>query len=57
MTKLEFVAEGEHFFMKFTAVYKPAPEGGFVAWLEEMPNLQTQDETMAEAKNENDPHT
>jgi predicted RNase H-like HicB family nuclease len=36
--------------MKFTAVYEPAPEGGFVAWLEEMPNVQTQGETLAEAK-------
>ena len=36
--------------MKFTAVYEPAPEGGFVAWLEEMPGVQTQGETLAEAK-------
>ena len=36
--------------MKFTAVYEPASEGGFVAWLEEMPNVQTQGETLAEAK-------
>jgi predicted RNase H-like HicB family nuclease len=36
--------------MKFTAVYEPAPEGGYVAWLEEMPGVQTQGETLAEAK-------
>ncbi len=36
--------------MKFTAVYEPAPEGGYVAWLEEMPSVQTQGETLAEAK-------
>lgn len=36
--------------MKFTAVYEPAAEGGYVAWLEEMPGVQTQGETLAEAK-------
>ncbi len=36
--------------MKFTAVYEPASEGGYVAWLEEMPSVQTQGETLAEAK-------
>ena len=36
--------------MKFTAVYEPAAEGGYVAWLEEMPSVQTQGETLAEAK-------
>ncbi len=36
--------------MKLTAVYEPAEEGGYVAWLEEMPGVQTQGETLAEAK-------
>ncbi|MFQ3168294.1 MAG: putative RNase H-like HicB family nuclease [Limisphaerales bacterium] len=36
--------------MKFTAVYEPVAEGGYVAWLEEMPGVQTQGETLAEAK-------
>ena len=36
--------------MNLTAVYEPAPEGGYVAWLEEMPGVQTQGETLAEAK-------
>ena len=36
--------------MKFTAVYEPAAEGGYVAWLEEMPGVQTQGETLEEAK-------
>lgn len=36
--------------MKFTAIYEPAAEGGYVAWLEEMPGVQTQGETLAEAK-------
>ncbi len=36
--------------MKFTAVYEPAAEGGYAAWLEEMPGVQTQGETLAETK-------
>lgn len=36
--------------MNLTAVYEPAQEGGYVAWLEEMPGVQTQGETLAEAK-------
>ncbi len=36
--------------MKLTAVYEPAAEGGYVAWLEEMPGVQTQGETLEEAK-------
>ena len=36
--------------MNFTAVYEPVAEGGYVAWLEEMPGAQTQGETLAEAK-------
>tara|TARA_Y100000758_G_scaffold53986_2_gene34554 strand:+ start:1204 stop:1374 length:171 start_codon:yes stop_codon:yes gene_type:complete len=27
--------------MNFTAVYEPVAEGGYVAWLEEMPGVQT----------------
>ena len=36
--------------MNFTALYEPVAEGGYVAWLEEMPGVQTQGETLAEAK-------
>jgi predicted RNase H-like HicB family nuclease len=36
--------------MNLTAVYEPAKEGGYVAWLEEMPGVQTQGETLSEAK-------
>ena len=36
--------------MKLTAVYEPAEEGGYIAWLEEMPGVQTQGETLSEAK-------
>jgi len=36
--------------MKLTAVYEPAAEGGYVCWLEEMPAVQTQGETMEEAR-------
>ena len=27
---------------KYTAVYEPVDEGGYVAWMEEMPGVQTQ---------------
>jgi len=36
--------------MKLTAVYEPAAEGGYVCWLEEMPSVQTQGETLEEAR-------
>jgi predicted RNase H-like HicB family nuclease len=36
--------------MKLTAVFEPAEEGGYVCWLEEMPGVQSQGETMAEAR-------
>ena len=36
--------------MKLAAVYEPAAEGGYVCWLEEMPSVQTQGETMEEAR-------
>ncbi len=28
--------------MKYTAVYEPVDEGGYVAWMEEMPRIQTE---------------
>ncbi|MDZ4288044.1 MAG: type II toxin-antitoxin system HicB family antitoxin [Prosthecobacter sp.] len=33
-----------------TAVFEPAAEGGYVCWLEEMPSVQTQGETLDEAR-------
>ena len=36
--------------MNFTAVYQTVEEGGYVAWLEEMPSVQTQGETLDETK-------
>lgn len=36
--------------MKLTAVYEPAAEGGYVCWLEEMPGVQTQGDTLPEAR-------
>jgi len=34
----------------FTAVFQPAEEGGFVAWVEELPGANTQGETLEEAR-------
>jgi predicted RNase H-like HicB family nuclease len=34
----------------FTAVFQPADEGGFVAWVEELPGANTQGETLDEAR-------
>lgn len=34
----------------FTAVYEPAEEGGYVAWIEELPGANTQGETLEEAR-------
>jgi predicted RNase H-like HicB family nuclease len=34
----------------FTAVYQPAEEGGFVAFVEEIPGAITQGETIEEAR-------
>ena len=34
----------------FTAVYQPAEEGGFVAYVEELPGAITQGETIEEAR-------
>jgi hypothetical protein len=36
--------------MKLTAVFEPAEEGGFVCWLEEMPGVQSQGDTLEEAR-------
>ena len=36
--------------MKLTAIYEPAAEGGYVCWLDEMPSVQTQGETLEEAR-------
>ena len=36
--------------MKLTAVFEPAEEGGYVCWLEEMPGVQSQGETLDEAR-------
>jgi predicted RNase H-like HicB family nuclease len=36
--------------MKLTAVFEPADEGGYVCWLEEMPGVQSQGETVDEAR-------
>ncbi|HUP59125.1 MAG TPA: type II toxin-antitoxin system HicB family antitoxin [Thermoanaerobaculia bacterium] len=34
----------------FTAVYQPAEEGGFIAFVEEIPGAITQGETLEEAR-------
>jgi predicted RNase H-like HicB family nuclease len=34
----------------FTAVYQPAAEGGYVAFVEELPGANTQGETLEEAR-------
>ena len=36
--------------LKFTAVFEPAPEGGFSAYVEEIPGVNTQGETLDEAR-------
>jgi predicted RNase H-like HicB family nuclease len=36
--------------MNFTAVYVPCPEGGFAAFVEELPGANTQGETLEEAR-------
>jgi predicted RNase H-like HicB family nuclease len=36
--------------MQMTAVFEPVAEGGYVCWLEEMPGVQTQGETLDEAR-------
>jgi len=34
----------------FTAVFQPADEGGYIAWVEELPGANTQGETLDEAR-------
>jgi len=36
--------------MQFTAVYVKVPEGGYVAFVEELPGANTQGETLDEAR-------
>lgn len=36
--------------IKFTAVFEEAEEGGYIAYLEELPGVNTQGETLEEAK-------
>jgi len=36
--------------MKLTAVFEPAEEGGYVCWLEEMPGVQSQGDSLEEAR-------
>ena len=36
--------------MKLTAVFVPDEEGGFIAYIEEIPGVNTQGETLNEAK-------
>jgi predicted RNase H-like HicB family nuclease len=36
--------------LEFTAVFKAAPEGGYVAFVEELPGANTQGETLDEAR-------
>lgn len=36
--------------LEFTAVFKEAPDGGYVAFVEELPGANTQGETLDEAR-------
>ena len=36
--------------IQFTAVYREVPEGGYVAFVEELPGANTQGETLTEAR-------
>ena len=36
--------------LKLSAVFEPAEEGGFVAYIEEIPGVHSQGETLEEAK-------
>lgn len=36
--------------MKLTAVFEPDEEGGYIAYIEEIPGVNTQGETLDEAK-------
>jgi predicted RNase H-like HicB family nuclease len=41
---------GDSMQFEFTAVFKEAPEGGYVAFVEELPGANTQGETLDEAR-------
>ncbi len=36
--------------MKLTAVYEPAPEGGYTCWVEEIPSAISEGDTLEEAE-------
>ena len=36
--------------MEYKAIFEPAKEGGYVCWLEEIPAIQSQGETLNEAR-------
>jgi predicted RNase H-like HicB family nuclease len=36
--------------MKLTAVFEPAPEGGYTCWVEEIPSAISEGETLEEAQ-------
>ena len=36
--------------MKLTAIYEPCPEGGYTCWIEEMPEVISQGDTLEEAR-------
>jgi len=36
--------------MKLTAVFEPVKEGGYVCWLEEMPGVQSQGDSLEDAR-------
>lgn len=36
--------------MKLTAIFEPATEGGYVCWLQELPGVQSQGDTLEEAR-------
>ena len=36
--------------MKLTAVFEPSAEGGYVCWFEEMPGVQSQGDSLEEAR-------
>jgi len=36
--------------IQITAVYEPSSEGGYIAYIEEIPGINTQGETLEEAK-------
>ncbi len=36
--------------LEFTAVFREAPEGGYIAFVEELPGANTQGETLDEAR-------